>query len=97
MPMARWGGTAWHLLGSHEPPCHPTDGIRQLSGCRREKRHAALQTDAFSQTIGLANVQPAGWRMRLVIGDNQYLRLLGGRELTAQHHGSHFARAGTCS
>jgi hypothetical protein len=27
----------------------------------------------------------AGWQLRMVIGDNQYLRLLGGRELTAQH------------
>ncbi len=23
MPMVRWGGTAWHRLGSYEPPCHP--------------------------------------------------------------------------
>jgi hypothetical protein len=29
-----------------------------------------LQTDAFAQTIGLAKVQPAGWQMRLEIGDN---------------------------
>jgi glycine/D-amino acid oxidase-like deaminating enzyme len=67
--MARWGGTPWHLLGSHEPSCHPASAIATDKALATGEREiAVLGCGALGLTSALLP-QRAGARVTIYAKD----------------------------